>query len=159
MDRTIGYVTKLIDSKKMDTIQKGTITELQCQIDFTKLGYVISQPIVPCRYDFVVDINGKFIRIQCKSCHLIDEAGSGISFECRSTRNVKQGDYSNHRKYLDTEIDYFYTCWNGVGYLVPISECSSAKTLRFTTPKGGNQSKINFATDYEITKILQEANQ
>lgn len=140
----------------MDTIQKGVVTELQCQIDFTKLGYIVSQPISPCRYDFVVDINGRFIRVQCKSCHPIDEACSGITFECRSTRNVKQGDYSNHRKYLDTEIDYFYTCWNNIGYLIPIAECSSTKTLRFIVPKGGNQSKINFATDYEIATVLQE---
>ena len=153
-DRAHGYVTKLIYKKNMDTIQKGVITELQCQIDFTKLGYVVSQPISPCRYDFVIDVDGKFIRVQCKSCHPIDEECSGVKFECRSTRNVKQGDYSNHRKYLDTEIDYFYTCWNGIGYLIPVSQCSTNKTLRFTKPKNGNVSNISYAKDYEITNIL-----
>lgn len=154
MERPHGYVTKLIYKIVMDTIQKGVVTELQCQIDFTKLGYIISQPISPCRYDFVVDVNGKFIRIQCKSCHPIDEECSGIMFECRSTRNVKQGDYGNHRKYLETEIDYFYTCWDGVGYLIPISQCSSSKTLRFKMPRNGAKTNINFAADYEIAKIL-----
>ena len=41
----------------MDTIKKGTITELYCELDFTKLGYVVSQPITPCRYDFIVDLD------------------------------------------------------------------------------------------------------
>ena len=140
----------------MDTIQKGTITELQCQLDFTKLGIVVSQPISPCRYDFVADINGKFIRIQCKSCHPIDEDISGVTFECRSTRNVKQGQYDNHRKYLDTEIDYFYTNWNGQGYLIPITECSTRKTLRFIAPKNNASSIVHYASDYEVEKILME---
>ena len=88
----------------MDTIQKGVVTELQCQIDFTKLGYIVSQPISPCRYDFVVDVDGKFIRVQCKSCHPIDEECSGIIFECRSTRNVKQGDYGRRVDSLEKTL-------------------------------------------------------
>ena len=140
----------------MDTIQKGVITELQCQIDFLKLGYLISQPISPCRYDFLVDLGNKIIRVQCKSCHSIDEEGTGIKFECRSTRGVKQGNFTEHRKYLSSEIDYFYTTWEGVGYLIPVSECSSSKTLRLKEPKGGNVTKINLAKDYEISKQLEE---
>lgn len=140
----------------MDTIQKGVITELQCQIDFLRLGYLVSQPISPCRYDFLVDLGNKIIKIQCKSCHSIDKEETGIKFECRSTRGVKQGSFTEHRKYLASEIDYFYTTWKGVGYLIPVSECSSSKTLRFKEPKGGNKTNINLATNYEISKQLEE---
>lgn len=138
----------------MNTIQKGVVTELQCQLDFTKLGYIVSQPITPCRYDFLVDLGNKIIKVQCKSCHSIDNNNTAVQFECRSTRNVKQGDYSNHRKYLETEIDYFYTTYNGQGYLIPVQECSTSKILRFASTS--NNKNISWATNYEIQKVLME---
>ena len=153
MDRTCGYVTKLTETN-MNTIQKGVVTELQCQLDFTKLGYVVSQPITPCRYDSLVDLGNKIIKVQCKSCHSIDDNNTAVQFECRSTRNVKQGDYSNHRKYLETEIDYFYTTYNGQGYLIPVQECSTSKILRFASTS--NNKNISWATNYEIQKVLME---
>ena len=153
MERTHGYVTELTE-KEMNTIQKGILTELQCQIDFTKLGFNVSQPILPCRYDFVIDLGNKFIKVQCKTSHPIDENITGIQFECRSTRNVKSGIYNDHRKYTEDEIDYFYTSYNNQGYLIPIQECSTNKILRFSSI---NQNKnINWAYNYEIDKILQE---
>ena len=138
----------------MDTIQKGKFTELQCQLDFTKLGYIVSEPILPCRYDFLVDLGNHFIRIQCKSAHSVDEDNTAITFECRSTRGVKQGQYDIHRKYLESEIDYFYTYFNNQGYLIPVTECSARKTLRFTSI---NKNKnICWASDYEIEKVIEE---
>lgn len=138
----------------MDTIQKGTVTELCCALDFTKLGYIISQPLSPCRYDFIVDTGNNFIKIQCKSSHPIDTLETAIKFECRSTRNVKQGDYSQHRRYLADEIDYFYTSYKGQGYLIPLAECSTSKILRFTSTS--NNKNISWAKNYEIEKILSE---
>lgn len=135
-----------------NTLFKGTITELQCQMDFTKLGYVVSQPIVPCRYDFLVDIGNTIIKVQCKTCHPENE-GSTIRFECRSTREVKSGEFA-HRKYTTDEIDYFYTTWQGIGYLIPVTECSTSKSLRLTQAKNNNQS-VNYAHDYELQKTLE----
>ena len=126
----------------------------QWQLDFTKLGYIVSQPITPCRYDFLVDLGNKIIKVQCKSCHPIDDNNTAVQFECRSTRNVKQGDYSNNRKYLETEIDYFYTTYNGQGYLIPVQECSTSKILRFASTS--NNKNISWATNYEIQKVLME---
>lgn len=136
----------------MNSLQKGTITELQCQLDFIKLGYIVSQPIAPCRYDFLVDIGDAILRIQCKTCHPTNN-GDAIRFECRSTREVKSGEFA-HRNYTSNEIDYFYTTWNGIGYLVPVTECSSSKCLRLVPPKN-NQLNVNFACDYELKKTLE----
>jgi hypothetical protein len=90
----------------------------------------------------------------------MDEDCSVIKFECRSTKNVKKGEYDNHRKYSEDEIDYFYTCWNNVGYLIPVSECNTLKTLRLKPPKKNTGLDPNFAKNYEIenvvAKILQE---
>jgi hypothetical protein len=40
---------------------KGNITELMCMAGFIKLGYQVSIPYGDsAKYDFVVDVNGKF---------------------------------------------------------------------------------------------------
>ena len=47
----------------------GNIVELQCISKFIELGYEVSIPYGNgAKYDFVADVNGKFLRIQCKSC-------------------------------------------------------------------------------------------
>lgn len=136
----------------MDTIQKGVTTELQCELDFVRLGYIISKPIQPCRYDYLVDIGNKIIKIQCKTSHSIDD--NAIMFCCRSSRGVKQGK-TEHVNYSSDEIDYFYTSWDGTGYLVPVTECNTAKTLRFVMPVNCNATKVTLAQEYEIQKILK----
>ena len=63
------------------TSQKGLLTEINCQNDFTRCGILLSQPIInDSRYDFIADINGSFYRIQCKSSSSVDEKESAFSF-------------------------------------------------------------------------------
>ena len=49
----------------------GNITEVSCMLEFMKLGCVVLQPYGDCqRYDFVVEINNKFYRIQSKTANI-----------------------------------------------------------------------------------------
>lgn len=133
--------------------QKGLLTELHCQLAFTELGFLILSPSSEdSRYDFVVDIGNKFLRIQCKTCSLNDDK-TAITFACRSTRSTTQENIS--RRYTKDEIDYFYTYYNNKSYLIPVEECSTAKTLRFISSSSNQKDKISFASDYEIKTILQ----
>lgn len=51
-----------------ETQRKGTITELHCILDLTEIGIRTLTPNDEAsKYDVVADINGKFIRIQCKT--------------------------------------------------------------------------------------------
>lgn len=134
----------------MTSIQKGTLTELQCQYDFTKLGYLVSQPISPCRYDFVVDIGTSLIKVQCKTAHL--ENNETIRFECRSGRGVKDGFL--HERYSKEQIDYFYTCWENTGYLIPVEECSTSKSIRLQKI-GTIYQNSTYAEDCTIEKTLE----
>lgn len=96
--------------------QKGLITEIQCQYDFSKYGIMLSQPIFQdSRYDFIADIQGKLYRIQCKAA-MIAEDNSFIKFKSHMT-NIRQNTESF---YGENDIDYFYTHYNGQGYLIPI---------------------------------------
>lgn len=134
-----------------ETKQKGLITELHCQLDFSELGILLSAPICEdSRYDYIADINGQLIRIQCKTCS-VGEDGSYIKFSTRSTRSNTGQSYQ--RYYTKEEIDYFYTSYDNQGYLVKVEETSSEKTLRFSS-LSTNQN-ITWAKDQEIENVLK----
>ena len=131
----------------------GNITEVSCMLEFMKLGYPVLTPYGDCqRYDFVIEINNKFYRIQSKTSNdsYIDEGY--IIFRCDNT-TTKNGNVIHHQ-YTDNEIDFFSTFYNGKCYLIPVNECSREKRLRFTPPKNGQTKGITFACDYELEKVV-----
>ena len=133
--------------------QKGNLTELECITAFYKLGYQCSIPYGEnSRYDFIADINGKLIRVQCKTSRKIEEGV--IEFACRSSRSNTQSNIQ--RRYTTDEIDYFCTYWDNQCYLVPVNECSTTKKLRFISPKNGQKVGITYAKDYEIQGQLEK---
>lgn len=117
------------------TNQLGQLTELWCQIDFCERGIVLSQPTNPSsRYDFIAEIDGKLYRIQCKTAHR--ESNDRISIRVIS-KNWSSGEIHN---YLN-QVDYFYTHWEGKGYLLPIESCTETNREKFI--RLGNESQYN----------------
>ena len=140
---------------ELSSKQKGNLTELQCLTAFYEQGCHVSLPYGEnSRYDMIVDVNGKLLRVQVKTSSLKKEDENAIEFSCRSTRVNSQGVVSN--RYTSNEIDYFATFWKGVCYLIPITECSVSKTLRFVPPKSGQIKGISFAKDYELQTQLNK---
>ena len=132
--------------------QKGNLIELQSITAFYKLGYQVSIPYGEnSRYDFIEDINGKLIKVQCKTSHEVDVGV--IEFSCRSCRSNTQS--SIERRYNKEEIDYFCTYWENKCYLIPVEETSGSKKLRFVTPKNGQKVGISYAKDYELSIQLE----
>lgn len=132
--------------------QKGLVTELECELAFARLGFAVLKPICDnYRYDYVVDLGNKFIRIQCKTSQ-IERNESYLIFSAISS-HVK-----THKNtsviYTKDQIDYFYTCYNHISYLIPIEEGIKSYTLRLKLPLNNNQHGIRFAEDYELQKIL-----
>lgn len=142
----------------MDITQsKGNVVELQCLAAFMKLGYECSIPYGNgAKYDFVVDYNGELLRIQCKSSiHPLRKDGTrdleAFSFSAvsQTTNTVK----TVRHRYSSSDIDYFATFFQGNVYVVPVDECSTSKTLRFSPPLNGNKT-YNKAEDYLITNYF-----
>lgn len=137
----------------MNSKYKGNITELQCMLAFMKLGYNVLTPYGDCeRYDFVVDINGKFIKVQSKTSSTEDE-GASFHFSCRSC-NRKDGRIVHHQ-YTKDEIDYFVTTFNDKIYLIPVEECGADKRLRILPAKNGQVRGITWAKDYELEEVVK----
>lgn len=132
----------------------GTITELKCKLYFLELGYIISTPETPVRYDFILDTGKKLLKIQVKTCHA-DEEKSKITFKTRSSHITANG-YSI-KDYKDDNIDYFCTWYENECYLIPIEECGKQeKCLRLAPTKNGQIKNICFAKDYLAKEVLSK---
>lgn len=135
--------------KELTTQQKGITTEMYVAAHLLELGYNVSQPFCQdSKYDLIVDVNNKLLRLQVKTSRLNTE--TSILFNCRST--TKNSQTNKSRYYEPDEIDYFATYWKGQVYLVPQSECSSEKRLHLTKPERSNQC---YAGDYIANEVLK----
>lgn len=134
------------------TKQKGLVTELLCQLDFSKLGILLSAPITEdSRYDFIADVNGNLIRIQCKTCS-VTENGEAIEFATRSIQlNSKR---TNVRTYSKKEIDYFYTSYVGQGYLIPVEKANTSYKILRLDNTSHVLSTMDWARNYKIQDVL-----
>ena len=138
----------------MNSKQKGNIVEVEVMLAFLKLGINVLNPYGDCeRYDFVVEINGQFYKIQCKMSQ-ISEDGSCFSFTAKSSNRVNGKSVS--KPYTSEEIDFFATTYNGECYLIDVKECGVGKRLRLEKPKNNQEKNICFAEDYEIKEVLKK---
>lgn len=137
------YIHNIFNEIIMNSKRKGNITELECMLAFIKLGYNVLTPYGDCeRYDFVVNKDNKFYKIQCKTSSS-DNNGATFSFDCRSIYRKNGKFISNF--YTKEEIDYFATSFNGKVYLVPVEECGYEKALRLEPPKNGQTKGVFMA--------------
>lgn len=105
------------------------------------------------RYDFVIEINDVFYRLQCKTGR---DEGTVVVFSTRSTRPRGTG-YSIEG--YDDDIDFFIThSWKrDQTYLVPIEAASKNEMVLRTDPPENGQSKgINWADEYTLTAQLSQ---
>lgn len=135
---------------ELSTQYKGIITELQVATYLLSLGYMVSQPLgQDSKYDLIVDVEGKLLRLQVKTSRPASE--NSITFNCRTTTsNVKN---CKSRRYSEEEVDYFATYWDGIVYLVPISECSTQKSLHKNA--SFKRKDWSYMEDYEASEVLK----
>jgi hypothetical protein len=131
----------------------GEITEQQVALEFLKLGYLVSKPLVQCsRYDFIVDINHKLYKIQVKTSKMKEDAF--IEFATSTSHTNTQG--TLNLSYTEEDVDFFATMYNGQCYLVPFSVCGTrAQRLRLVPTKNGQVKGVNFAKDYHLEDVIK----
>lgn len=145
-------ITNIIIIMSKNTNLIGTITELKCITYFLELGYTVSIPQNPDRYDFILDTKEKLLKIQVKTCNTSRVEGC-INFSTSSSHVTAKG--VNHVNYKEDNIDYFCTYYNNECYLIPVNECGNReKNLRLIPTKNGQTKNICFAKDYIAKKVL-----
>ena len=116
--------------------------------ELTRRGHCVLIPFsFNSRYDFVVDMDGRFVRVQVKTGKL---RGGAIIFSTRSVRCSMTG---VHTRNYDGEIDVFivYCPQNDGIYVVPVEDAArGAGTLRIEPSANGQQKGVRWARDYEL---------
>jgi hypothetical protein len=112
-------------------------------------GYRVLRPLsANQRYDLVLDVDGEFLRLQCKTGRLRNGA---IVFSTRSCRSNRRRTYV--RSYTD-EADVFIVHCTETDriYAVPVGESGvlKAASLRVSEPANNQARGIRWATDYEL---------
>ena len=137
----------------MDNITKGAITELKCITYFLELGYNVSVPQKPTRYDFILDTGLELLKVQVKACHHRTSEDT-IVFATSSRRRSKEGHITHD--YRNDGLDYFCTWFDNNCYLIPIDGCGRReKSLRLAPTNNGQVKNIAFAIDYLAERMLK----
>ena len=112
-----------------------------------KYGYTVLIPFGEGRrYDMVIEKEGQFSRLQCKTGRYINGV---IKFNTCSTNWFNK----TRKLYTREEIDYFavYCEYTGKVYLVPVEEITGSDGTLRVEPTANNQAKgVRWAKAYEI---------
>lgn len=142
----------------LSTKAKGAQTELECLTYLHGLGYDISIPWGDnARYDFVLDVNHKLYKLQCKTSSKQED---GVyKFKCESIYINTSG--SRKANYTENDVDFFCTFIEGKCYLIPLNETGKKeKVMRFVKPKNNQIKGITFAQEYlaekQISRLIEE---
>jgi hypothetical protein len=133
----------------------GDIGEASFQLECLKKGITVAKVVGDNKpYEFIMDLNNNFYKIQVKTTYSTN--GNGISiFRTTSTVRVKNKYVAN--VYIKEMIDYFYL-YNvelDKGFLI---EPNGQKTIRIRHENSlNNQIKnINFEEDYLFENIIEK---
>ncbi len=135
---------------------KGNVAELKIAAEFVGAGVDVLQPVGEhARYDLVLEIGGRFLRIQCKSASLYRDV---ICVRNQSTRRGRDGFI--RKPYTADEIDAIAAYCPEVDrcYLVPMDVIGTSRqiTLRINPTKNGQRACLNWAADYELPGAIAQ---
>ncbi len=134
-----------------NTNHKGNAAELAIAAEAAKLGLGVFGPLTEHgRYDLVLEVADRLLRVQCKwgACN-----GETISVRIASSYHSPTRGYVI-RKYTAKEVDAIaiYCDHTRRSYLMPIERVAGLHllTLRLTPPRNNQRAALNFAADYEF---------
>lgn len=132
----------------MNTKQIGDISVAQIVAKLIKAGKNVLAPVLSDnqRYDLVVESDGRFERLQCKTGRLKDGA---VSFPTCSSSVHRGGE----RKYYTGQIETFavYCPENDEVYMVPIEVTPKGYcSIRTEKPKNNQTKGIRWADEFKI---------
>ncbi len=134
--------------------QKGAVAEAAIATKALEIGLTVLRPISEGRrYDLVIDLNPRLLRVQCKLARHLEGA---LLVQMNTNRYTPQGYVSTG--YTSDEIDAIaaYAPASKRCYLLPISEVTSRCGVHLRlAPTRNNQARgIRWAQDYEFETAL-----
>jgi hypothetical protein len=129
-------------------VDVGLRTEAAILAELVRRGFQVLIPFgTNQRYDLVIDIDGRFVRAQCKTGRLRRGA---IVFNTTSVRSNRRGWFT--RSYDGDAEVFLVHCPDTSGiYAVPVKEAPAGSgLLRVTPTRNGQVEGIRWARDYEL---------
>ncbi len=135
---------------------KGNVAELKIQAALASIGLPVLCPVTEHeRYDLVIELKHRFLRIQCKYAPIY----RGVI--CVRTNSSRRGPSGFIRApYTANEIDGIAAYCPDLDrcYLLPIDAIGTTNqiTLRLDPPKNGQRACLNWAADYELPGAIAQ---
>lgn len=129
-------------------VDVGQRTEAVVLAELVKRGHRVLIPFGHNhRYDLVLDLGQRFVRVQCKTARVEDGC---VTFNCRSVRvNTKRVYLRDYRG--DADLFIAYCPQTDRVYAVPVDEATITQVrLRLNPPANNQRNGIRWATDYEL---------
>ena len=141
-------LTDAVSGRLQNSKSVGDITQSQVMAALLRHGKNVLMPFgYNCRYDLVVEHDGLFFRIQCKTGRM--ERGA-VVFAVASSQYHRGGKRQHYRG----QIDAFgvFCPENGKVYVVPIDDLPLVREakLRLVPPRNAQEKGIRWAAKYEI---------
>jgi prevent-host-death family protein len=129
--------------------EKGAIGEAVIAASATKLGIVVSRPIIDARYDLIFDTGHELFRVQCK-WGALDRDGGVVKVNLTSSWCTPAG-YAR-TTYSAGEIDLIgvYCGELDTCYLLPAALLVGRRAiwLRLAPPRNRQKACVNLASDF-----------
>lgn len=130
----------------MNTLQKGSESELAVAYELTKFGWLTSFPITHnSQYDLIVDVNGRLSKIQIKRAYIHSKQRENTL--CVETRRIivkHSGDKKTvTRKYDNNGYDFLIAHYpkNNEFWVLPFNVCDKYAAQVYLTTKNNEQYK------------------
>ncbi len=134
--------------KQQTSNDYGISQELLVMSELVNYGVVSIPYGNSARYDCILDIDGKYFRIQIKSLNMIDE---NIIVIPMSNSRLAGGSGSVLKEYTSDEVEFIAIWFNNKIYLFNPDLARKTFTVRIKKPTQPNQHWIE---DFEISKVL-----
>ena len=135
--------------------QKGAAAEAQITAAVIQLGLTVLRPLCEGRrYDLVVDLEPKLLRVQCKLAQLV---GGVLSIRLQTSRYTPSGYVFT--TYSPQQIDAVgaYSAELNRCFLLPISEVAGRRGvhLRIEPSRNNQARRVRWADEYELGRMLR----
>jgi hypothetical protein len=138
------------------TDQKGAIAEAAVVKAAAELGVSVARPVLPERYDLLLDLGSRILRVQCKWAACM---GDVLRIRCCSSRRARVGHV--RRPYTADEVDAIaaYSLELDRCYYLPIDVVQRRSMVHLRlVPAGNNQRRgVLWAADFEFAATLWRA--
>jgi hypothetical protein len=154
MDSSLSWMER--DNPNYDPNRIGAISQAKVLAALTAAGKVVLSPCVHVRpYDYVIEENESFFRVQCKTGRMFRGAVYFRPHRLRAAR--RETGWERRVTSYKGAVDFFgvYCPENESVYLVPISAVTSYRicSLRVTPPKNNQRKRIRWADDYLVVPL------